>query len=497
MRFFAAAALAIVSAGLVFGLYHHGGHAVDALRVTFVSGDRVDEIDLAGGHRHTLSSGARAEGFTLLPDGTRVETKAGPLKAAELVHVDSRGRPLAALGPGLLPAVSPDGTRLAVTVMSATRQNAELWVVNVDGSGRRQLTRGAYDTLPEWSPDGSTVLFTRVVQPAFTAEATKSWLETVPAIGGRPHRLTSSGYDAVGRYSPDGRQIAFGSARDKAGKLCGEDECTYRFQVYLMRADGSGAHRITTDFLASAPPAFAGSTTIVYSRAQPGTYLSELYRIDLDGSCRRRLTHDALDDTAPAVVPAASRTDLPCPQAHRALPPGSNFNTKGSTLTPAGARAWRGLPLYWVGDPAGPFVLSEISVEPIHTPGLPASKTAYVIYTCSPPSGDCTRQLGLIMTPDCARPTFPATGPGALSRTRGVPRIRYADRDELLVGRTIITIYGDAPARELAERELRSFSRSAGNVTADQPLPAPPHGILDGLACQPPAVLRARLPPHP
>jgi hypothetical protein len=457
MRYLVAAALAVVAAGLAVGLLHHDTDPAAALRIAFVSGDHVDEIDLAGGHRHTLRSGARVEGS---------------------------------------PAVSPDGTQRVVSVLSATGQKAHLWVVDVDGSGRRQLTSGAYDILPAWSPDGSTILFTRFAHMAITAEA-RSWLETVPATGGTPRQLTSSGRDGGGVYSPDGRSIVFGSARDKAGKLCGEDECQFRSQLYVMAADGSAAHRITSDFLADASPVFASNTTIVYSRADTSTYTGELYRIDIDGSCRRRLTHDALGDAGPVIVPGPSRADLPCPSAHRPLPPGSNFNAAGSTLTPETARAWRGLPLYWLGDAAGPFVLSTISVEPIHPPERPPSKVAYVIYTCLPANGDCARRLQVIMTPVCARPTFPATGRGAIGERRGVPRIRYLDRDELLVGRTIVTISGDAPARELAEHELRSFSASAGQVQPGQPLPAPPEGILDGLACQPPAISGAPLPAHP
>ena len=70
--------------------------------------------------------------------------------------------PKAQAGPprhATLPAVSPDGRQLAMATLSASGLGGELWIVNVDGSGRRQLTGGSYDTQPEWSPDGSWVLF--------------------------------------------------------------------------------------------------------------------------------------------------------------------------------------------------------------------------------------------------------------------------------------------------------------------------------------------------
>jgi TolB protein len=40
--------------------------------------------------------------------------------------------------------------------------NAEIYVVNVDGSGRRNLLMDpAWDGDPAWSPDGSEITFTR------------------------------------------------------------------------------------------------------------------------------------------------------------------------------------------------------------------------------------------------------------------------------------------------------------------------------------------------
>jgi hypothetical protein len=303
----------------------------------------------------------------------------------------------------------------------------------------------------------------------------------LPALGGRPRRLTSSGYDSGGRYSPDGGSIVFGSARDRSGRLCGEDECRYLPQLYLMRADGGNQHRITNDHLLDSLPVFANDSTIVYSRAGADPYSSELYRIDVDGTCRRRLTHDALQDVLPTVIPGTGGTASACPRAQSVLPSGPNFKTARSTFTPEVARSWHGVPLYWIGAAVPPFVLTDLAINEITPPGQASSKTAYLIYDCSPALGDCTRQLQLIMTPVCARP---------------IPRIRYDDRDELAIGHVIVTTYGDRAARELAERELRSLSAASGHLERCQRLPLPPRGVLSGLGCQPPAISNP-LPGHP
>ncbi|MEO8041855.1 MAG: tetratricopeptide repeat protein, partial [Acidobacteriota bacterium] len=57
------------------------------------------------------------------------------------------------------PSVSPDGRRIAFT--SNATGNAEIYVMNFDGSGQVRITRNlAEDTSPRWSPDGSRIIFT-------------------------------------------------------------------------------------------------------------------------------------------------------------------------------------------------------------------------------------------------------------------------------------------------------------------------------------------------
>ena len=57
----------------------------------------------------------------------------------------------------------PDGTRIAFSVFQDG-----IYVINADGSGRRRLTSSAMvnsvgDAQPSWSPDGTKIVFTRVV----------------------------------------------------------------------------------------------------------------------------------------------------------------------------------------------------------------------------------------------------------------------------------------------------------------------------------------------
>jgi dipeptidyl aminopeptidase/acylaminoacyl peptidase len=99
---------------------------------------------------------------------------------------------------------------------------------------------------PVVSPDGTRVLYTvRAWEPASDKEPdqresrTRLWM--VPASGG-PARQITFGLrgDTQPQWSPDGRFISFLSAR---GVGAGED--APRPQVYLMRADGGEARRVT------------------------------------------------------------------------------------------------------------------------------------------------------------------------------------------------------------------------------------------------------------
>jgi TolB protein len=56
------------------------------------------------------------------------------------------------------PSFSPDGRRIAFS--STTDGNAEIYVMNSDGSGLLRITRHtAEDSSPHWSPDGLRIIF--------------------------------------------------------------------------------------------------------------------------------------------------------------------------------------------------------------------------------------------------------------------------------------------------------------------------------------------------
>jgi TolB protein len=64
-------------------------------------------------------------------------------------------------GQSMLPAVSPDGTRIAFASTREGNGNFDIYVMNRDGSNVRRLTTNpAADVSPTWSPSGTQIAFT-------------------------------------------------------------------------------------------------------------------------------------------------------------------------------------------------------------------------------------------------------------------------------------------------------------------------------------------------
>ncbi|MDQ3968593.1 MAG: DPP IV N-terminal domain-containing protein, partial [Thermoproteota archaeon] len=138
------------------------------------------------------------------------------------------------------PSWSPDGTKIAfntnkggVEACLSNRdactleifQNQEIYVMNAaDGSNEIRLTNSpAQDSLPRWSPDGTKIAY-------YSERGINGEIYVINAADGSNEiRLTNSrGWDSFPRWSPDGTKIAFESDRD------GNQE------IYVMNAaDGS------------------------------------------------------------------------------------------------------------------------------------------------------------------------------------------------------------------------------------------------------------------
>jgi Tol biopolymer transport system component len=140
---------------------------------------------------------------------------------------------------------APDGDRIVVVradgdYESAGPNSTSLWAMGSDGSDPRALTEGdVLDGDPDWSPDGSSILFTHTV---LNGGVFTSSIATVPAEGGEPTELSSIAADNIQEpvWSPDGQRIAFVRVVYASGSHLTETT------VWTMAADGGDARPLAT-----------------------------------------------------------------------------------------------------------------------------------------------------------------------------------------------------------------------------------------------------------
>ncbi|HWM95396.1 MAG TPA: protein kinase [Thermoanaerobaculia bacterium] len=174
--------------------------------------ERTGEVQ---GEPEPVTTPSTASGFwSLSRDGRSILYAANESKSnVERFPFDPEGLQVTGLGTAVTRGshavrscdVSPDGNRIA---FHASLPRDELFVINLDGSGLRQLTQDKYkDRQPFWSPDGSRLLFYSNRGGNYEA-----WIAGVTAgiDGGDPVRVLPPGGPpvTVPVWSPDGSKIA-------------------------------------------------------------------------------------------------------------------------------------------------------------------------------------------------------------------------------------------------------------------------------------------------
>ncbi|MEO8051800.1 MAG: winged helix-turn-helix domain-containing protein [Acidobacteriota bacterium] len=168
------------------------------------------------------------------------------------------------------PALSPEGTQVAFTWDGGTGNNLDLYVQNIDGTGRVKLTSdGAPVLYPVWSPNGRTIAFVR-----------NGEIFLIPAVGGRETKITTAAGNGLS-WSADSRTIAF-SDREVQGPA---------FAIFLISLHSRERRRLTNPAVSKEIdvwPAFSpDGNDVAFVRGI--TTATDVYRVPTSGGVPTRV----------------------------------------------------------------------------------------------------------------------------------------------------------------------------------------------------------------
>lgn len=171
-------------------------------------------------------------------DGSSLAFHAGGIAVLDLVS-DSIHLVVAS---GVDPSFSPDGQTLAFTAAASERVGAHaIWTVGRDGTGLSSVGGGVVGEWrhPDWSSDGARILHMRYLAGVLGSE-----VFVMNSDGGAARRLTYNGVDDRNpQWSPDGTKIIWTSLRR------GID-----MEIWLADTSGGNSRRVVAGHDASWGP---------------------------------------------------------------------------------------------------------------------------------------------------------------------------------------------------------------------------------------------------
>jgi Tol biopolymer transport system component len=188
----------------------------------------------------------------------------------------------------------------------------DIYTANDDGSNLRALTHyGVYTAEGTLSPDGQTIAFTSLKDGDLD-------IYTMRTDGSNLKRLTfQPGYDGGPFWSHDGKQIVYRAWHPSDTALTNYQDLLKqrlvrpnRMEIWVMNADGSNQHQITSLGGANFAPYFTpDDKRIIFSSnyKNPKSRNFDLYLVDVDGSHLEQVTNHPEFDGFPMFSPDGKR----------------------------------------------------------------------------------------------------------------------------------------------------------------------------------------------
>ncbi len=209
-----------------------------------------------------------------------------------LMNADGSGKTQLTNEPGRPygPAFSPDSTKIAF-YNHLSNQTWSLYMMNSDGTNIQRLTSAPnmLDWSPDWSPDGTKLVFAR----SFPTPVWRSEIWMINPDGSDLHKV--SDVDGQGPdWSPDGSKIVYFNYVDGGG------------DIWVMNADGTNPIKLTYNPSEDWWPKFSpDGSKIAFQSKRDGNH--EIYIMNNDGSNPVRLTNNSADDEDPNWSPDGTK----------------------------------------------------------------------------------------------------------------------------------------------------------------------------------------------
>jgi len=222
----------------------------DGTRLAFQDAGGIYTINADGTGETRLAGTSNDEAWPAWsPDGTKLAFRSLTAGGIVVANVDGTARRTVTKDDVASPAWSPDGRRIAYS------RSGHIYVVNLDGTGEKRLaTTDGFEDSPTWSPDGrqiafrsnSTISVVDLDGGRARALASPGGTGLVNPEGKGANKLaTSRGDPSTPQWSPDGSKIVF--AVYQTGDAC---------SIWVMSADGGVQTQITDNRTCDRDPAW-------------------------------------------------------------------------------------------------------------------------------------------------------------------------------------------------------------------------------------------------
>lgn len=181
----------------------------------------------------------------------------------------------------ITPHWSPDGEK--IVYVSSQNDDANIYMMNADGSGKTQLTEGTgKNTSPSWSPNGESIIFTSDINGKITLKIIDvNTRHILPIV----FQNTEIDFIATQSpdWSPDGKQVVFeGYVKDQKSS-----------DLYLVNIDGSNLTLLSSSPFDDVSPSWSpDGHNIAFSSNQESLTSStyKVYILNISTNETQRLT---------------------------------------------------------------------------------------------------------------------------------------------------------------------------------------------------------------